>query len=51
MKRFTNKYMKWGLTALIVLILAICFVCLIFKGQSITEGISVTVRIIMPVID
>ena len=51
MKKFTNKYMKWGLTALIVLILAICFVCLIFKGQSIGAGLKVILRVTMPVID
>lgn len=51
MKKFTNKYMKWGLTALIVLILAICFICLIFKGQTIREGFDVILRVIMPVID
>lgn len=51
MKKFTNKYMKWGLTALIVLILAICFICLIFKGQAIRAGFDVILRVIMPVID
>ena len=51
MKKFTNKYMKWGLTALIVLILAICFICLIFKGQTIRAGFDVILRVIMPVID
>lgn len=51
MKKFTNKYMKWGTTALIVLILAICFVCLIFKGQAIWSGLNVIFGIAMPVID
>ncbi len=51
MKKFTNKYMKWGLTALIVLILAICFVCLIFKGQAIGAGLKMILRVTMPVID
>lgn len=51
MKKFANKYMKWGLTALVVLILAICFVCLIFEGQNIWSGLSVIIRVIMPVID
>lgn len=51
MKKFTNKYMKWGLTALIVLILAICFVCLIFKGDRIWNGFNTVLRIAMPVID
>lgn len=51
MKKFTNKYMKWGLTTLIVLILAICFICLIFKGQAIRAGFDVILRVIMPVID
>lgn len=50
-KKLTNKYVKWGLTALIVLILAICFVCLIFKGDSIWNGLRVIIRVIMPVID
>lgn len=43
--------MKWGLTALIVLILAICFVCLIFKGDRIWNGFNTVLRIAMPVID
>ncbi len=51
MKKFTNKYMKWGTTALVVLILAICFVCLIFKGQSIWDGLNVIFGVAMPVID
>ncbi|MBD5551327.1 MAG: AI-2E family transporter [Lachnospiraceae bacterium] len=51
MKKFANKYMKWGLTALVVLILAICFVCLIFEGQNIWSGFSVIIRVTMPVID
>lgn len=51
MKKFTNKYMKWGLTALVVLILAICFVCLIFKGDRIWNGFNTVLRITMPVVD
>ncbi len=51
MKKFYNKYMKWGLTALIVLVLAICFVFLVFKGQNIGDGLDVFFAIIMPVID
>lgn len=51
MKKFTNKYTKWGLTALIVLILAICFVCLIFEGDHIWSGFKAIVRIAMPIID
>ena len=51
MKKFLNKYMKWGLTALIVLILAICFVCLIFKGDHILSGLNTVIQVIMPVID
>lgn len=51
MKKFTNKYMKWGTTALVVLILAICFVCLIFKGESIWGGLNVIFGVAMPVID
>lgn len=51
MKKFTNKYMKWGLTALVVLILAICFVCLIFKGSHIWKGVNTVIQVVMPVID
>lgn len=51
MKKFTNKYMKWGLTALIVLILAICFVCLIFKGDHLWSGFKAVLQVAMPVID
>lgn len=51
MKKFTNKYMKWGTTALVVLILAICFVCLIFKGEAIWSGLKMISGVAMPVID
>lgn len=46
-----NKYVKWGMTALIVLILAICFVCLIFKGDRIFSSLTVVLQVTMPVID
>lgn len=51
MKKIANKYIKWGLTALIVLILAIGFVCLIFKGESIRNGFGVLRKVTMPIID
>lgn len=51
MKKLMNKYVKWGLTALIVLILAICFVCLIFKGDRIWNGLTVILQVAMPVVD
>lgn len=51
MKKLVNKYIKWGLTALVVLILAICFVCLIFKGDRIWSGFSVILQVTMPIID
>ena len=51
MKKIANKYLKWGLTALLVLILAIVFVCLIFKGESIRNGFNVFLKVTMPIID
>lgn len=51
MKKILNTYTKWGLTALTVLILAICFICLIFKGDSIWSGLNVIFTVVMPVID
>lgn len=51
MKKLANKYVKWGLTALGVLILAIGFVCLIFKGDSISNGFKILFKVTMPVID
>jgi len=51
MKKFTNKYMRWGLTALAVLVLAICFICLIFRGDSILGWLGMISQVIMPVID
>ena len=51
MKKISNTYVKWGLTALAVLILAICFVCLIFEGDSIWDGLNMILTVIMPVID
>lgn len=51
MKKFTNQYTKWGLTALVVLILTICFICLIFKGQAVRDGLNMMLMIVMPIID
>lgn len=51
MKKFTNQYTKWGLTALVVLILTICFICLIFKGQAVRDGLHMMLMIVMPIID
>lgn len=51
MKKIANKYVKWGLTALIVLILAIGFICLIFRGDSIRNGFGVLFKVTMPIID
>lgn len=50
MKKFYNKYIKWGLTALTVLILAVCFVYLMFRGQNLGNGLKTIIRITMPVI-
>lgn len=50
MKKFYNKYIKWGLTALTVLILAVCFVYLMFRGQNLGNGLKTITRITMPVI-
>lgn len=51
MKKLANKYVKWGLTALSVLILAIGFIYLIFRGDSIRNGFGVLIKVTMPVID
>lgn len=51
MKKLTNKYVKWGLTALLVLVLAIGFICLIFRGDSIRNGFGVLFKVTMPIID
>lgn len=51
MKKLANKYVKWGLTALTVLILAIGFICLIFRGDSIRNGFRVLIKVTMPIID
>jgi len=51
MKKLYNKYVKWGLTALTVLILAICFAYIMFKGKNIGNGMGVIISITMPIID
>ncbi len=52
MKKLINsQYFKWGLTALIVLILCICFIYLIFMGDNISGLLHALVTLSMPVID
>lgn len=46
-----SKYFKWGLTALIVIILSICFYYAIFMSHNISSGMSTIITIIMPIVD
>lgn len=46
-----KKYLKFGLTALIVVCCSMCFYYLLFKSSNISKGISTFNTIMMPVID
>ncbi len=45
-----NKYFRWGITALGVIVTSICFYYLIFHGENIKSGISVTTKVLMPIV-
>lgn len=50
MKFRGNKYFLWGLTALLVICASICFYYLIFHGSNISQGASVLIAVLMPVV-
>ena len=46
---FNNKYVRWGLTAFIVISASICFYYLIFHLSSLKEGIKVILNLTLPI--
>ncbi len=48
--KINNKYVRWGLTLFLVVAASITFYNLIFNNSNITEGISVVIGILMPVV-
>lgn len=49
--KIDKKYILWGLTALTVIVLCICFVYLIYNGDILIANIKKIFRICMPIID
>ena len=45
-----NKYLKWGLTAFLVIAGSILFYYLLFHGAKITEGIQDAWTVLMPIV-
>lgn len=45
-----NKYVRWGLTAFLVVAASIAFYYFIFHSSNITDGIKVTMDLLMPVV-
>lgn len=50
-KRYNNKYFKWGLTAFIVLMMAILSVYFIFHFSNFKDGWAKFLKVFAPVID
>ena len=48
---FDKKYVGWGITAFIVIIMSICFKYLIYNGKTLFSNIGSVLRICMPIID
>ncbi len=49
--KINKKYIGWGLTALTVIILSICFVYFIYNGNILLYKLKNLIRICMPIID
>lgn len=48
--KLNNKYVRWGLTAFLVIVASICFYYVIFHGANIRQGLSTLTDILMPVV-
>lgn len=48
--KINNKYVRWGLTAFLVIAASITFYYFIFHSSNITSGIKVVIGILMPVV-
>lgn len=49
--KIDKKYINWGLTAFAVVVLSICFLYLIYNGNTFFDKISNLLHICMPIID
>ncbi len=49
--RWDKKYLYWGITAFLVIVVSICFYYLLFHGSSFKQGFGKMLAISMPVID
>ena len=49
--RWDKKYLYWGITAFLVIIVSICFYYLLFHGSSLKQEFDKLLAITMPVID
>lgn len=45
-----NKYVRWGLTAFIVIAASICFYYLMFHGSNIKSGIVAATQVLLPIV-
>lgn len=49
--RIDKKYVRWGVTAFLVIIASISFYYLLFHGANISSGVHALVKITMPILD
>ena len=48
--KLNNKYLRWGMTAFLVIVASITFYYFMFHGSQIKAGINNTISILMPVV-
>lgn len=48
--KLNNNYVRWGVTAFLVIAASICFYYLMFHGSNIREGISAATQVLLPVV-
>lgn len=48
--KLNNKYVRWGLTAFLVVAASICFYYLMFHGSNIRAGISTATQVLLPIV-
>ena len=48
--RWDKKYLYWGITALLVIVISICFYYILFHGVKVHDGFLRIVGIAMPII-
>lgn len=48
--KLNNKYVRWGLTAFIVIVTSVCFTYLLFHANTITTSLGTLARLVMPIL-